>query len=72
MSEKALWYVIPADRKWYARTCASAILAHTLTTINPEYPTLSKLARQELKEARAQLEAEAPPSRHSKAVGGHH
>jgi PPK2 family polyphosphate:nucleotide phosphotransferase len=68
----APWYVIPADRKWYARTCASAILAHTLTTINPEYPTLSKLARQELKEARAQLEAEAPPSRHSKAVGGHH
>ena len=68
----APWYVIPADRKWYARTCASAILAHTLATINPDYPTLSKLARQELKEARAQLEAEAPPSRHSKAGGGHH
>ena len=68
----APWYVIPADRKWYARTCASAILAHTLMTINPQYPTLSKLARQELKEARVQLEAEAPPSRERKAVGGHH
>jgi PPK2 family polyphosphate:nucleotide phosphotransferase len=67
----APWYVIPADRKWYARTCASTILAHTLTTINPQYPTLDKQARQELKEARAQLEAEAPPSRSGKA-GRHH
>jgi len=60
----APWYVIPADHKWYARTCVSAILAHTLMSINPQYPTLSKQARQELKEARVQLEAEAAHGRH--------
>jgi PPK2 family polyphosphate:nucleotide phosphotransferase len=59
----APWYVIPADHKWYARTCASAILAHTLMTINPQYPTVGKQARRQLQEARAQLEAEAPPRR---------
>jgi PPK2 family polyphosphate:nucleotide phosphotransferase len=60
----APWYVIPADHKWYARTCVSAILAHTLMRINPQYPTTSKQAKRELKEARAQLEAEAPLGRH--------
>jgi PPK2 family polyphosphate:nucleotide phosphotransferase len=56
----APWYVIPADHKWYARTCVSAILAHTLVSINPQYPTPSKQAKRELAEARAQLAAEAP------------
>jgi PPK2 family polyphosphate:nucleotide phosphotransferase len=65
----APWYVIPADHKWYARTCASAILAHTLMTINPQYPTLSKQAKRELQEARAQLTAEAP---HSRGAGRRH
>jgi PPK2 family polyphosphate:nucleotide phosphotransferase len=59
----APWFVVPADHKWYARTCASAILAHTLMTINPQYPTVAKQARRELHEARGQLEAEAPPAR---------
>src|SRR5271169_1571349 len=26
----APWYVIPADRKWFARLCVSGVLAHTL------------------------------------------
>jgi PPK2 family polyphosphate:nucleotide phosphotransferase len=59
----APWYVIPADHKWYARICASAILADTLIKINPQYPTLTKQAKRELLEARAQLEAEPPPSK---------
>jgi len=56
----APWYVIPADHKWYARICASAILADALTRINPQYPALSKQVKRELLEARAGLEAEAP------------
>ena len=44
----APWYVIPADHKWYARICASAILASTLMSINPRYPTVSQAARQSL------------------------
>ena len=56
----APWYVIPADHKWYARICASAILAHTLMRINPQYPTVSGEAERELQVARKELEAEAP------------
>lgn len=58
-SEWAPWYVVPADRKWFARTCVSAILAHTLMTIDPQYPDVSAAERAELARVRAELEAEA-------------
>ncbi|MEU4670177.1 polyphosphate kinase 2 family protein [Amycolatopsis sp. NPDC023774] len=59
-TEWAPWYVIPADRKWFARTCAAAVLAHTLIDIDPQYPTVSDERRDDLLVARAELEAEAP------------
>ena len=37
----APWYVIPADRKWFARICAAAVLAHTLIEIDPQYPEVT-------------------------------
>jgi polyphosphate kinase 2 (PPK2 family) len=54
----APWYVVPADHKWFARICVSAILAHTLMQIDPQYPVLDAEAKAELDAARAQLEAE--------------
>jgi PPK2 family polyphosphate:nucleotide phosphotransferase len=59
-TEWAPWYVIPADRKWFARICAAAVLAHTLIGIDPQYPTVGKEQRQQLLAARADLLAEAP------------
>lgn len=56
----APWYVIPADRKWFARICAGAVLAHTLMTIDPRYPEVSEEAKAELGEARKRLEQQAP------------
>lgn len=56
----APWYVVPADRKWFARICAAAVLAHTLMDIDPQYPTVDKLARKELFAVKRRLEAEAP------------
>jgi PPK2 family polyphosphate:nucleotide phosphotransferase len=56
----APWYVIPADRKWFARLSAAAVLVHTLMEIDPRYPTVGKEAREELLEIRKQLEAQAP------------
>jgi PPK2 family polyphosphate:nucleotide phosphotransferase len=56
----APWYVIPADRKWFARLCAGAVLAHTLIKIDPQYPAVSQQARQALQAARRELETEAP------------
>jgi PPK2 family polyphosphate:nucleotide phosphotransferase len=56
----APWYVVPADRKWFARICAGAVLAHTLIELDPQYPVVSQEAVRDLAEARRELEAEAP------------
>ncbi|MFL6241165.1 MAG: polyphosphate kinase 2 family protein [Actinomycetes bacterium] len=56
----APWYVIPADRKWFARAAVSAVLAHTLMEIDPKYPTVTAKARDQLQAAKKALEAEAP------------
>ncbi|MER7701506.1 polyphosphate kinase 2 family protein [Kitasatospora sp. NPDC097605] len=56
----APWYVVPADRKWFARICAAAVLAHALMTIDPQYPAVDARARKDLLAARRRLEGEAP------------
>jgi PPK2 family polyphosphate:nucleotide phosphotransferase len=55
----APWYVIPADRKWFARICAAAVLVHTLVEIDPRYPVLSEDRRQQLQAVKRELEDEA-------------
>jgi PPK2 family polyphosphate:nucleotide phosphotransferase len=57
-TEWAPWYVVPADRKWFARICVSAILARTLMVIDPKYPVLADAARAELAAVKEQLLAE--------------
>lgn len=59
-TEWAPWYVIPADHKWFARICASSILAHTLIELDPRYPQVDAAKKEDLAETRALLEAEAP------------
>ncbi|MFC4909531.1 polyphosphate kinase 2 family protein [Actinomadura gamaensis] len=67
----APWYVVPADRKWFARICAGAVLAHTLIEIDPRYPRVSVAARRELARARRELERQAPgPGRPAAARRG--
>jgi PPK2 family polyphosphate:nucleotide phosphotransferase len=56
----APWYVVPADRKWFARICAASVLVHTLMDIDPQYPTVGDEARKDLLSARRELEKEAP------------
>jgi PPK2 family polyphosphate:nucleotide phosphotransferase len=56
----APWYVVPADRKWFAHICAASVLAHTLIEIDPQYPKVSAERRRELLAIRGGLEAEAP------------
>jgi PPK2 family polyphosphate:nucleotide phosphotransferase len=56
----APWYVIPADHKWFARACVSAVLARTLMEIDPRYPKVDAAKRKDLAETKALLEAEAP------------
>ena len=56
----APWYVIPADHKWFARICASVIIANALIEIDPHYPEVSPDARRDLLAAKKVLKAEAP------------
>jgi len=57
-TEWAPWYVVPADRKWFARISVAAILSHTLMTIDPQFPIVDDEQRAELLRVRAELEAE--------------
>jgi len=59
-TEWAPWYVVPADRKWFARIGVAAVLADTLMRIDPRFPVLDDERRTGLAAAREQLEAEAP------------
>ncbi|MGR4064561.1 MAG: polyphosphate kinase 2 family protein [Vulcanimicrobiaceae bacterium] len=57
-TEHAPWYVIPADRKWFARLAVAAILVRHLVRLDPQYPTLSPELQAALERAKASIEAE--------------
>ena len=59
-TEWAPWYVIPADRKWFARVGAAAVLVDTLMRIDPKYPVVGEEQKKELEAVRLELLAEAP------------
>ena len=59
-TEHAPWYVIPADHKWFLQVAVAAVIVNTLAEIDPQYPTSSGSAREELLAAKAELEAQAP------------
>lgn len=54
-TERAPWYVIPSDHKWYSHLTTSAVLIETLTNLNPHYPNVSDEARAALLKARDEL-----------------
>ncbi len=54
----APWYVIPADHKWFMRLAAAAVILHALMEIDPQYPEVNLVQRQELAKAKAELETE--------------
>jgi len=59
-TEWAPWYVIPADHKWFARIAAGAVIGQTLIEIDPQYPVVDPQELRALREAGAELEAQAP------------
>jgi PPK2 family polyphosphate:nucleotide phosphotransferase len=56
----APWYVIPADRKWFARIGGAAVIVNALMEIDPQFPKVSDTQRDALLDVKAQLEAQAP------------
>jgi PPK2 family polyphosphate:nucleotide phosphotransferase len=51
----APWYVIPADKKWFARLAVSEILVQTLQNMNLHYPEVTKEQLLVLEESRRNL-----------------
>lgn len=54
-SKHAPWYIIPADKKWYARLLISQIIVEVLQDIDPQYPELPEQTKQLLQQCREQL-----------------
>ena len=54
----APWYIVPADKKWFARLLISQIVVDTLKEIDPQYPELPETKRNLLLQCRDQLLAE--------------
>jgi len=57
-TERAPWYVVPADNKWFTRIVVAAGIIETLGSLDLHYPRLGRAQRGELAEARARLLAE--------------
>lgn len=56
----APWWVIPADRKWFARIAVASVLVDTLIEVDPRYPKVEPEGRKALLAVKERLEAEAP------------
>jgi len=54
-TERAPWYVVPADHKWFTRVVVAEALVHALDKLNLSYPQVDKKKRKDLKKARAAL-----------------
>ncbi|MDF3076289.1 MAG: polyphosphate--nucleotide phosphotransferase [Sphingobacteriaceae bacterium] len=52
------WYIIPADKKWFARVAVCSIIVETLQNLNLKYPELSEDEVAKLQESREALTGE--------------
>lgn len=54
------WYVIPADRKWAARTIVSQIVSESFKQLNPKWPQVDPAEAKSFAEERAKLISQLP------------
>ncbi len=57
-TEKAPWYVIPADNKWFTRLAISEVIVKKLESLKMSYPKVSDAEMAQLLEAKKALESE--------------
>ncbi|RZK24956.1 MAG: polyphosphate kinase 2 family protein, partial [Flavobacterium sp.] len=57
-TEECPWYVVPADKKWYARLIISKIINNKLKELKLEFPILGEKETSNLSSYKAQLLAE--------------
>jgi len=54
----APWYVVPADRKWFARVVIGSVIISALDKLDLQFPKIDKAVLEEFKRAKAALEKE--------------
>src|SRR5262245_12909985 len=57
-TEWAPWYVIPADKKWFARLVISNVVIDTIQALDPTFPKVDPKLRDDFRVAKALLEGE--------------
>jgi PPK2 family polyphosphate:nucleotide phosphotransferase len=57
----APWHVVPADRKWFMRLAAAAVILDALMELDPKWPEPTAESREEMRNAKAELLAEDGP-----------
>jgi PPK2 family polyphosphate:nucleotide phosphotransferase len=55
-TKEAPWYVVPADRKWWARTVIASIIVDALSGLDLQFPSTVGRDRAELERIKAALE----------------
>lgn len=58
-TDRAPWYIVPADHKWFTRTVVADVIVSRLKSLKLAYPQLSSAGRRALLKARKVLEADA-------------
>ena len=54
----APWHVVPADHKWFTRAAVADIIVKKLRSLDLRHPEIDDVQREELRKAKAMLEAE--------------
>jgi hypothetical protein len=55
---EAPWYVVPADKKWFARLAVAAAIADRMEGLNLKFPSITGKRLKELEKARKALGVE--------------
>ena len=54
-TKAAPWYIIPADKKWFARLAISEVIIETMKKLDMEYPEVSDEQKNNLEKCKSQL-----------------
>jgi PPK2 family polyphosphate:nucleotide phosphotransferase len=57
-TDKAPWYIIPADKKWFTRLAVSEVIVEKMKSMKLHYPAVTEEHKKELEEAKKMLEGE--------------
>jgi polyphosphate kinase 2 (PPK2 family) len=64
-TDRSPWFIIPADKKWFARLAVSEVIVQAFESLKLKYPEVSEAHKAELVEAKKMLEGEDDKEKHS-------